>query len=169
MGLMQKAVETYDKMSHLAGKEIDEKETLAPVGHIIAKPTILITIDSDGNFVSAAKVEKKIPIPVTEESSGRTSSPAAHCLCDQIGYVCCNDGDNGKNLLYINQLEEWAASEFSHPKVESILKYVKSGTAKQDLLSCGLLGLDDKGKFKNEKDWICWSVLGLDSRACLDR
>lgn len=163
MGLMQKAVETYDKMSHLIGKEIEKKETLAPVGHIIAKPAILITIDSDGNFVSAEKVEKKIPIPVTEESSGRTSSPVAHCLCDQIGYVCCNDSDNSKNLLYIDQLEEWANSDFSHPKVEAILKYVKSGTAKQDLLSCGLLNLDDKGNFKNEKELICWSVLGLDS------
>ncbi len=163
MGLMQKAVETYDKMSHLVGQEIEGKETLAPVGHIIAKPTILMAIDSDGNFVSAEKVEKKIPIPVTEESSGRTSAPVAHCLCDQIGYVCRNDADNDKNLLYIAQLEEWANSEFSHPKVEAILKYIKSGTVKQDLLSCGLLNLDDKGNLKNEKELICWSVLGLDS------
>lgn len=163
MGLMQKAVETYDKMSHLVGKEIEGKETLAPIGHIIAKPTILITIDSDGNFVSAAKVEKKIPIPVTEESSGRTSAPVAHCLCDQIGYVCCDDFDPEKNILYIAQLEEWAKSEYAHPKIKAILKYVKSGTAKQDLLSCGLLKIDDQEKIKNEKDLICWSVLGLES------
>lgn len=160
---MQKAVETYDKMSHLVGKEIEGKETLAPIGHIIAKPTILITIDSDGNFVSATAVDKKIPIPVTEESSGRTSAPVAHCLCEQIGYVCCNESDNSKNQLYVAQLEEWANSEYTHPKIVAILKYVKSGTAKQDLLSCGLIKSDDGIKIKNEKDLICWSVLGVDS------
>ena len=84
MGLMQKAIETYDKMSHLVGKEIEGKEPLASIGHIITRATIMITIDFDGNFVSAAAVDKKIPIPVTEESSGRTSAPVAHGLCDQI-------------------------------------------------------------------------------------
>lgn len=165
MGLMQKAIETYDKMSHLVGKEIEGKETLAPVGHIITGAKILITIDSDGNFVSANAVDMKIPIPVTEESSGRTSAPVAHCLCDQIGYVCFDGSspDNQKNALYVSQLEEWANSEFTHPKVKAVLKYVKGGTVKQDLISSDLLKTDESGKIKNEKDMICWSVLGLDT------
>lgn len=163
MGLMQKAIETYDKMSHLVGKEIEGKETLASIGHIITRATIMITIDSDGNFVSAAAVDKKIPIPVTEKSSGRTSKPVAHCLCDQICYVCHSDSDDSENRLYIAQLEEWANSEFTHPKVEAVLKYVKGGTVNQDLLASGLLKTDDGIKIKNYKDLICWSVLGLDS------
>lgn len=165
MGLMQKAVETYDKMSHLVGKEIEGKETLAPIGHIIAKPTILITIDSDGNFVSATAVDKKIPIPVTEASLGRTSSTIApHCLCDQICYVCKNGNKSDilKSEKYISQLEEWVNSEYTHPKIIAILKYVKAGMIKQNLLSCRLLKLDDKGVIKNNKEWVCWSVLGVD-------
>lgn len=165
MGLMQKAVETYDKMSHLIGKEIEKKETLAPVGHIIAKPAILISIDSDGNFVSAEKFEKKIPIPVTEASLGRASSTIApHCLCDQICYVCKNGNksDIPKNEKYIAQLEEWVNSKYTHPKIVAILKYVKNGTLKQNLLACRLLMLDDNGVIQNNKERICWSVLGLD-------
>lgn len=161
MGLMQKAIETFDNMEYLAGVEKEgQKETLAPAGHIIAKASVQITIDSDGNFVSAAAVDKKIPIPATEESSGRTSSPAPHGLCEQIGYVCKTESDKGKNDLYIKNLEEWANSDYTHPKIKAVLKYVKGSTAKHDLSECGLLTIDDSGKIKNENNLICWCVAG---------
>lgn len=161
MGLMQKAIETFDNMEYLAGVEKEgQKETLAPAGHIIAKASVQITIDSDGNFVSAAAVDKKIPIPATEDSSGRTSSPAPHGLCEQIGYVCKTESDKGKNDLYIKNLEEWANSDYTHPKIKAVLKYVKGSTAKHDLSECGLLTIDDSGKIKNENNLICWCVAG---------
>ena len=38
MSLMMRCIETYDAMEHLAGKCVNEdrKETLAPIGHILA-------------------------------------------------------------------------------------------------------------------------------------
>lgn len=160
MGLMQKAIETFDNMEHLAGVEKEGQiETLAPVGHIIAKASVQITIDSDGNFVSAAAVDKKIPIPATEESSILSSSKIApHALCNKIEYICPDE--KKKRDKYVAQLKEWAESEYSHPKIKAVLNYVKSETIKNDLISCELLKLDDNKKIKNEDNIICWCVAG---------
>lgn len=55
MGLLQKAVETYDSMNHLAGIIENGKEPLAPIGHICTKAAIEITIDKNGNYIHAKK------------------------------------------------------------------------------------------------------------------
>ena len=76
MGLLQKAVETYDAHSDLVGKEREGHQVLAPVGHIMARADLEITLEPDGSFSSARSVDKseaKILIPATEESAGRTS------------------------------------------------------------------------------------------------
>ena len=90
MGLFQKAYETYECFSHQAGIYDNHKEPLAPVGHIITSAQIEIMLDRNGKFLRAIPVgkdEPKIIIPVTEESSGRTSGICPHPLCDQIGYI----------------------------------------------------------------------------------
>lgn len=158
MGLFQRAIETYDAMEHIVGVEIEGKETLAPVGHIMAKATIMITIDLEGNFISAESIEKKIPIPVTEDSAGRTSTPVAHCLCDQVGYVCAYD--QKKHDLYFSRLSDWTSSAYSHPKLRAVLTYVKNSDVKSDLMNAGLLKIDEAGSISNEKDIICWTVCG---------
>ena len=91
MGLLQKAVETYDAMSHRAGIVFEgEEEPLAPVGHTLLEVQIKITLDQNGNFVTAHEMDKnasKIIVPVTEESAGRTSKATAerpHPLCDYL-------------------------------------------------------------------------------------
>lgn len=62
MGLLQKAVETYDAMASRAGiVHEDEKEPLAPISHIIAPTHIEITLDQDGKFVSARAVGDRNP------------------------------------------------------------------------------------------------------------
>lgn len=154
MGLLQKAIETYDAMEKLAGIYEEGKEPLAPIGHIVTKAQIEITIDADGNFIDAKAAEKdqKIIIPVTEESSGRTSSPAAHALCDQLGYLLGKD--KRKLDLYICGLREWANSEHSHPKVAAILHYMEQGSLSQDLCTSNI-------STENEKDLVCWRVVGL--------
>ena len=151
MGLFQRAIETYDAMAHLVGVEQEGKETLAPVGHIMAKATVMITIDRDGNFISAQSVEQKITIPVTEESAGRTSGPAAHCLCDYFSYV--GTDVEKKHSLYLAQLQKWVDSPYTHPKVEAVLRYAQKGTVHQDMETAGLKA--------EEKDMICWSVIGF--------
>lgn len=77
MGLLQKACETYDCHASLVGLPQAEKETLAPVSHILTSAQIEITVDQDGQFQNARAVDKsepKIVIPVTEESGGRSGT-----------------------------------------------------------------------------------------------
>ena len=50
MGLLQKACETYDCHASLVGLPQAEKETLAPVSHILTSAQIEITVDQDGQF-----------------------------------------------------------------------------------------------------------------------
>ena len=79
MGLLQKAVETYDANLSLVGVYRDGHEPLAPVGHTLTNANIEITLDQSGIFLAARKVDKaepKILIPITEESGGRTSTGA---------------------------------------------------------------------------------------------
>lgn len=163
MGLLQKACETYDAMAYRAGQIYEgEKEPLAPISHIMARAQIEITLDQDGKFVSARTVDKeasKIIIPATEESSGRTSAPCAHPLCDQLGYV--SPYDEKKYALYIDALSDWANSEYAHPKLQPILAYVRSGTILSDLSGAGLIALTPEGGPKDGKLMVCWVVNGL--------
>lgn len=155
MGLLQKALETYEAMEALAGVyEEGKEEPLAPIGHIVTKAQIEITIDAEGTFIGArpADKDKKIIIPVTEESSGRTSSPAAHPLCEQLGYLLGDD--EIKYDLYINGLMQWCQSAYAHPKARAVLAYVQQRTLRSDLINAGIS--PDK-----EKDLVCWRVLGL--------
>ncbi len=152
MGLLQRAIETYEcNTSRVGIYHEGENEPLAPVGHMIAKANVEITIDQDGSFLSAGTVDKeheKTIIPVTEESSGRSGTKAymrPHPLCDKLSYLAAEDN------YYIPQLEAWVASPYSAPKLRAILAYVKKRTIRQDLSHLG--ATDDA--------FIRWRVDGL--------
>ena len=126
MGLLQKAVQTYDAHSALAGVIRAEHQPLAPICHLITNADIEVTVDEKGGFVEAVLVDKanaKTIIPATEESAGRTSAPCAHPLCDQVGYLSGNDTE--KFELYTQQLSQWANSQWAHPMLKPILNYVE--------------------------------------------
>lgn len=161
MSLLQRAIETYDFMdqNQSVGVYNVGKEPLAPISHIVAKGQISITIDEEGCFVTASKCDEKIIIPVSEESAGRSSGIRAHALCDQVQYITNLYPD--KNNMYLEQLEKWCDSGYSHPKAEAVLKYVKTGTVIDDLDNSGLLQYDNNGDISNVKDMVCWVVLGL--------
>ena len=94
MGLLQKAVETYDANAKLIGVYQAGRDPLAPIGHSLTNADVEITLNAQGAFLSARKVEKtepKILFPVTEDSSGRTSGLAPHPLCDQLKYIACTN------------------------------------------------------------------------------
>lgn len=167
MGLLQKAVETYDSHYAYASENIEGQAMMAPVGHIVTRAEIEITLDQDGIFVNASAVDKsepKIIIPATESSAGRTSAPCAHPLCDQIGYLI--PGNEQKFRLYVDQLSAWEGSEYSHPKLTPILRYVKGETLLADLVHSGVVKLDGTGKPENEKQLVRWRILGSDVEAC---
>ena len=162
MGLLQKAVETYDANAALIGVYRDDCEPLAPIGHTLTSANIEITLDQAGNFLTARRVEKnepKILIPITEDSGGRTNSPAAHPLCDQLKYVAPKNQE--EHDLYISAVQNWAESSFSHPFLHVILSYVKSGAILSDLIECGIIDRAKKDSY-DEKQLVCWRINGFD-------
>ena len=171
MGLLQKACETYDCHIRLAGSSQMERETLAPISHILTSAQIEITLNQDGEFQGARAVDKsepKIVIPVTEESGGRSgTNPKPHPLCDQLKYLA--GYDTKKYEGYVAQLTQWAESPYGHPKLQPILNYVKGGTILTDLVQSGVVQLNEKGHPKEEDAMVCWRVVGLaaeESDAC---
>ena len=162
MGLLQRAVETYDAHSGLIGVYQIGRDPLAPIGHILTNANIEITLNADGQFITARKVDKtepKILIPVTEESGGRTSGLAAHPLCEQLKYVACANKEAHEK--YLAALKMWNESAHTHPFLPAISAYVESGTVLDDLIAGGILILDEKGSF-DENLLVCWRVLGID-------
>ncbi len=163
MGLLQKAVETFDCHNAYVGVVREGHHVLPPISHIVTSAQLEITLDPDGRFVDAAAFDKNAPkviIPVTEESAGRTSAPAAHPLCDQLGYL--TPLQEKKYKLYLDGLRAWAQSPYSHPKLRPILQYVQSGTILDDLASLALIQCDAHGLPANEKALVCWRIVGLD-------
>lgn len=168
MGLLQKAVETYDENISIIGKEIEGKATLSPVHHMTTAANIEITVDNNGSFVSAVAVDKKAPkiiIPVTETSAGRTSGICAHPLCEQLKYIAdykrLKSKDEECFTVYIEQLQEWVESVYSHPMLEPIFKYVMNKTILSDLERSGIIKIDENGAPENEKFMVCWRVVGI--------
>lgn len=166
MGLLQRALETYE--THIRYTENrDGMVAMAPVGHIATRANLEITLDSDGKFVIAtavANTEAKIVIPVTEGSAGRTVVPCPHPLCEQLGYLLPQN--ETKYPLYVNQLAAWAESEYSHPKLQPILTYVRGGSIVEDLARCGLIKPDAAGLSKMEKAMIRWRIQGCEIEEC---
>ena len=171
MGLFQKAVETYDNMKSLAGVESEErKAALAPIGFITTGVQIEITVTEDGEFRGAEQIfdisedskgksqksEKKIIIPATQKSAGRSSTSAKtspHPLCDKLMFMCPENKESYE--AYLEQLQDWCDSEFACPKIKAILKYVKKGTILTDIASVGNTKADD---------FVCWRVLSANCK-----
>ena len=167
MGLLQKAVETYDSHLNYASQNREGQSRMAPVGHIVTRAELEITLDADGKFINARAVDKsepKIIIPATESSAGRTSAPCAHPLCDQIGYLIPQN--EKKFRLYVDQLSDWEASVYTHPKLTAVLNYVKGKTILPDLLRCGLVKVNEKGMPEKEDALVRWRIWGDPTDAC---
>ena len=159
MGLLQKAVETYDANAERVGVYEAGRNPLAPIGHILTNAGIEITLNAQGAFVSARKVEKsepKILIPVTEDSGGRASGLAAHPLCDHLKYVARTN--ENAHALYLQALRTWMQSPHSHPFLRAIFSYAEGGTILSDLARTGIL--DDAERY-DEKQMVCWRVHGF--------
>lgn len=164
MSLLQQACDTYDyaEKDHAGVYDAGENEPLAPICHAITNAKIEITIDADGNFIQGTEVNKdeaKTIFPVTEDSAGRTSTPCAHPLCEQLGYLIPQNTE--KYQLYVQQLQEWEASEYSHPMLKPILMYVERGSIVRDLSIGNIIKTNETGTPKDEKAFIRWRVVGI--------
>lgn len=173
MNWLNELYDLYEKNQDLAGEmlSVDRKTkkgivktslVLLPISHTTVTAQITVTVDMDGNFINAESVaeeDKLTIIPVTEESGSRTAGKAPHPLCDNLKYLAgdymdyYSGGKNGKNKdfsenyqMYIDALQRWSESAYSHEKVRSIYKYLRKGCLIRDLAAVGVICLDDNGK-----------------------
>ena len=133
--------------------ENDDKPT--PVYHTTNNATVTITIDGNGKFIKAERVEKDKKsfdhvtiMPCTESCAARTSGADAYPLCDKLEYV---SGDSQKYSLYLNLLKSWAESEFATNKIKAVFKYVSTNSLLTDLKNAGISESD-------VSDFIRWKV-----------
>lgn len=165
MGWMQKLAETYDKCSSQIGIEVYDKDgknrvPLLPVAHTTQNMQIEITIDIEGNFISARLIPAKDAstiIPCTEGSSGRTSGLQPHPLCDSLQYIAADYVQFGGRKrhgfkLYQQQLQRWCESPDAHPHAGAIFKYISQGHVVEDLVQAKVLQVGDRGKLLDKWD-----------------
>lgn len=160
MAWLKTLAETYDVYSDLVGVEKNGQAVLLPISHSTFNAQIEVTIDQDGNFQGARKLEKGNDvvtiIPVTEDSAARSSGIAPHPLCDKLCYIAGDytlyTGDNKERYFeaYMEQIQDWVESVYTHPMVQAIYKYVKKKTLIQDLVRSKTLELDEDGKLTDQ-------------------
>lgn len=145
------------------GKEERIPYVLLPLYHTTVTAQIQVTLSAEGEFLGASKVEmedKMTIIPITEKSGSRTGKvPPPHPLCDYLKYLA---GDYGTYVqdskgdvesfheLYMEELEKWHRSPFSHEKVDAIWSYLKKGVLIQDLLAEKVLQQKEDGYLGEE-------------------
>ena len=157
MSWLEHCYQTYEYIRRtepgLIGKQEPKRVPLFPVGHTTQQANLQIELDPDGNFVSARILrpdEYTTIVPCTEESASRTHLNP-HALADKLQYLASDYKDFGGPKesgweAYHKQLAAWCQSEFAHPLVCAVLRYLEKGTLIRDLLSRGCLVADDTGK-----------------------
>lgn len=155
------------KYKTVKGKKGEEQTPLIllPVFHTTVTAQITVTLDADGSFLGAETVDKKdnlTLIPVTEKSLSHTINEEPHPLCNNLKYLAGDymafyrQGEKPKDYsenyrLYVEALEKWRKSEYTHKKVDAVYAYVSKGTLIRDLVEQGVLKLDAEGKMTEEE------------------
>ncbi len=156
MAWLKTLADTYDVHAEQAGVIKDGQPVLLPISHSTFNAQIEVTLDADGNFVDAKKLEKGNDavtiIPVTEDSAARSSGIAPHPLCDKLCYIAGDytayTGDNKESYFdaYMEQLQDWEESEYASPAVWAISRYLEKKSLVHDLVTSNVLALDDSGR-----------------------
>lgn len=165
MGLLQRALETYENNENLVGKMEPNKAPLIPIGHSTVAASVEITIDAEGNYLNANLLDKaeEIIIPITDASADRSGKAKddnihPHMLCDNLNYLALNPD---LRSVYLRQLNEWKNSDFSHPLISAVYKYIESNKIIANLNSMLELNTSNKLKKKKEigKKIVRWIVI----------
>ena len=160
----------YDKHAHMAGVMMPDQPILLPLYHTTVTAQITVTINQEGEFLYAETVpeeDKLTIIPVTEKSASRAGTTIApHPLCDNLKYIAgdynilVEDKDYSQNYkMYIDQLEDWASSPYTHKKIQAIYQYQKKGTLMSDLSAYGVLKLNEAGRISEQQ-----KIQGIDAK-----
>lgn len=161
MNWIAELYDLYEKYESLAGRQTEDGTVLLPLYHTTVAAQITVELDGEGNFLGAKPVpeeDKLTLIPVTEESASRTANPTPHPLCDNLEYLA---GDyesyaagkkcREKHALYMEKLEKWVHSPFSHPKAEAVYRYLLKNTLMGDLLACKVLQAEEDGRITEKR------------------
>ncbi|MCD7922413.1 MAG: type I-C CRISPR-associated protein Cas8c/Csd1 [Clostridiales bacterium] len=159
MSWMNELISVYNRFAECNASDA----SLLPISHSTAKAQIQVTLDEDGNFISAdtvTKEEAETIIPVTEDSGTRSRGICPMPLADKLIYIA---GDYSKYAVgkkadnkdyfsaYIRQLKQWSESEFSHPAVTAIYRYLSKAQIMCDLVNAGILKCENKTGKLEEK------------------
>jgi CRISPR-associated protein Csd1 len=172
MGLMQKAIETYESNSKYVGQARDGYNPIAPVSHKVVSAHIELVLDMEGKLVYVRELDEKAEesktiIPVTIESANRTSGGSPHPLSDGLVYLAPasymeKSRDKTKHPEYKALLRQWA--DYSkNKKLEAVYKYIDGATLVEDLKKAGIVETEVKSgaEFlvdKYKKYMVRWSV-----------
>lgn len=156
MAWLKTLAETYDVYAHLAGVEDNDQAVLLPISHSTFNAQIEVTIDVNGKFLDAKKLDKGrgavTIIPVTEDSATRSSGVAPHPLCDKLCYIAGDytafTGDDKEKYFeeYLEGIGDWMRSVHTHPMVRAVYQYLEKKSLIQDLVNAKVLELDDNGR-----------------------
>ena len=147
MSWMSRLYQTYEQA--MALEYLSPRYKPMPICHTIQNSHIIITISGAGEFRHATVEKQTIILPATERSAGRANGEAAHALADKLQYVAADYAKFGGLkpayfASYREQLSQWGKSEYNHPSIQAILTYVDKETTVQDLITEGVLHVDDE-------------------------
>lgn len=166
MSWIQKLYETYNNCESAIGMDGEKgARPLLPICHIAAQAHVEVVIDGDGNFrrahiITDKQHESTTIIPATEASASRAGSkPEGHPLCDQLQYVAGDYSEHGGIVTsgfaqdpkepfrnYVEMLTNWRNSNWAHPKVRAVSKYIEKETLISDLVQSEVLVVGGTGK-----------------------
>jgi CRISPR-associated protein Csd1 len=166
MSWMEKLYQTYEYANQ------SDTTKPWPISHFVKTAHIEVVIDGNGNIkrdrISFLSGDDALTlIPATEASAGKAGAKIApHPLCDEIGYCAADfpDAIPARSEAYLNQLEEWCLSEYAHPKVTAIYRYLEKRSLWHDLSQViefpitftNRRGL--KSKIAADKAFVRWKV-----------
>lgn len=147
--------ELYKVYEQQCGIDHKDGAVLLPVSHSTANAQIEITLKADGTFVSATALSKEegrnTIIPVTEDSGARANGISPMPLADKLIYIAGDyskyaEGKKADNSAYfkayIEQLQHWKDSEYSHQSVKAIYSYLTHKTLMKDLVENHVLQIN---------------------------
>lgn len=181
--------ELYKVYEQQSGINHRDGTVLLPVSHSTANAQIEVTLKADGTFVSANALSKEegknTIIPVTEDSGARANGISPMPFADKLIYIAGDyskyaDKDNAQYFkAYIEQLERWKESGYTHPSVKAVYGYLSQKTLMRDLVENNILQvneetglLDDRvniAGIKQADAFVRFCVYGGKSETWLDK
>lgn len=171
MSWLSELVRTYDNSRERWGQiEPGSKPGMIPllrIGQSTQNAQIEILLDPDAQIISAHQIDDKAEqitaIPCTEESIGRTGVKIApHPLHDKLQYVAGDYQAHGGDKIsgwaaYMERIDQWCCSEYCHPRVEIVRKFVSRGLLIEEV-SKHIADVNKMGELISENAFVRFRV-----------